>query len=472
MPLTKQMPVDQARTLARAGMDALRRGDSRSARRSFESIVAGGVDDASACVALALACRGLGDGPAALAAVDRALGHEPRNLRALVVKADLLADLGDVRASSSFYLAAVTLAASAGEVPADLRAEIERAKASVEKSTAQIEESVRERLKAAGLLASRFAGRFTQSLDIFFGRKQVHFQQPRYYFFPGLPQIQFYDRDAFPWLDRVEAATDKIRAELVDILKEESAFSPYVQSDSRTPRKEQDGMLDNPDWSAFYLWKNGEIVPENAARAPTALEALAGAPIARVANRSPSILFSLLKPGAHIPPHCGLVNTRLICHLPIVVPGRCVFRVGNEIREWEEGKAWAFDDTIEHEAWNHSDGHARDPALRGLAARTLRGGARAGRVRCSRRSTPSRASGRRGKSRRGGPDGCPTIPLAAFRPGSPGTTIGASLRRRQPIVLAGRRTKCFPASGGPRSRATRLRVRASECSTSPAETAR
>jgi aspartyl/asparaginyl beta-hydroxylase (cupin superfamily) len=28
--------------------------------------------------------------------------------------------------------------------------------------------------------------------------------------------------------------------------------------------------------------------------------------------------------------------------------------VGNEVREWVEGKAWVFDDTIEHEAWNRS----------------------------------------------------------------------------------------------------------------------
>ena len=41
--------------------------------------------------------------------------------------------------------------------------------------------------------------------------------------------------------------------------------------------------------------------------------------------------------------------------LALIVPGKCRLRVGNETREWEEGKAWAFDDTIEHEAWNDSD---------------------------------------------------------------------------------------------------------------------
>ena len=42
-------------------------------------------------------------------------------------------------------------------------------------------------------------------------------------------------------------------------------------------------------------------------------------------------------------------------HLPLVVPPNCRFRVGHDRREWVEGTAWAFDDTIEHEAWNESD---------------------------------------------------------------------------------------------------------------------
>jgi aspartyl/asparaginyl beta-hydroxylase (cupin superfamily) len=39
----------------------------------------------------------------------------------------------------------------------------------------------------------------------------------------------------------------------------------------------------------------------------------------------------------------------------LIVPGPCDFRVGNEVRQWVQGKAWAFDDTIEHEAWNKTD---------------------------------------------------------------------------------------------------------------------
>ena len=74
----------------------------------------------------------------------------------------------------------------------------------------------------------------------------------------------------------------------------------------------------------------------------------------RILGRSPFALFSLLQPGAHIKPHTGLFNTRLICHVPLIVPRGCQIRVGNETREWEEGKALIFDDSFEHEAWNRS----------------------------------------------------------------------------------------------------------------------
>ena len=56
-----------------------------------------------------------------------------------------------------------------------------------------------------------------------------------------------------------------------------------------------------------------------------------------------------------IPPHTGVTNTRLITHLGLIVPENCTFRVGNESRNWTRGKAWIFDDTIEHEARNASD---------------------------------------------------------------------------------------------------------------------
>jgi aspartyl/asparaginyl beta-hydroxylase (cupin superfamily) len=70
---------------------------------------------------------------------------------------------------------------------------------------------------------------------------------------------------------------------------------------------------------------------------------------------APTAFFSSLEPHVRIPPHTGSTNVRLIVHLPLIVPGQCFFRVANETREWQFAKAWVFDDSIEHEAWNDSD---------------------------------------------------------------------------------------------------------------------
>jgi aspartyl/asparaginyl beta-hydroxylase (cupin superfamily) len=72
-------------------------------------------------------------------------------------------------------------------------------------------------------------------------------------------------------------------------------------------------------------------------------------------GKAPTVMFSVLQPRTAIPPHTGSTNARVTVHLPLVVPPGCRFRVGGETREWREGEAWAFDDTIEHEAWNDSD---------------------------------------------------------------------------------------------------------------------
>lgn len=298
----------------------------------------------------ALAAGRAGDHRAALAALDQVLAAQPRNLRALIAKADTLLALGDARAASAFYRVVVDIAPPPSEMPADLRDHVSRAAALCERYARAFETFLRERLRPPE------GSRFDESLDILTGRKKVYFQEPRKYFFPRLPQIQFYPREAMPWLPALEAATDDIRAELLQVLREDSAaFRPYVERHARLPHLNALGLLDNPAWSAFFLTKNGEPVPQNAARCPKTMAALAEVPLALVKGRSPSVIFSLLRPGAHIPPHTGEVNTRLICHLPLIVPPDCALRVGNDTRAVVEGKAWVFDDTVEHEAWNRSN---------------------------------------------------------------------------------------------------------------------
>jgi aspartyl/asparaginyl beta-hydroxylase (cupin superfamily) len=127
-----------------------------------------------------------------------------------------------------------------------------------------------------------------------------------------------------------------------------------------TPQSKWSGLDKSLDWGAFHLWKEGERVDANCARAPRTAAFVESLPLCRIEGRAPAVFFSILKAGSHIPPHTGVTNVRSIVHLPLIVPEECGFRVGGETREWRKAEAFVFDDTIEHEAWNRSD---RDRAV-------------------------------------------------------------------------------------------------------------
>jgi len=348
MPLS----VAEAERLARAGAEALRAGQAGEAVRLFAQIAAAGMANVQIWLLLAHSSRLAGDADEAERAADAVLREDDRNLRALIIKGDCRREAGDDRAAASFYKAANSTAAQAGQLPPDLAAELER----VRKANQEIEGGFRRQLTAslaaAGLAGDAPSPRFRQSIDILLGEKQVYLQQPTAYFFPGLPQVQFYERSDFPWAEAIEAAADDVRAELDAALAADAPFKPYLEASKDRPRSDFHGMLDNPAWSTLYLWENGGAVERNVALFPKTFAALGHVPMPHITTRAPSILFSLLKPGARIAPHHGMINTRLICHLPLIVPPGCGFRCGNEMREWEPGRLLVFDDTIEHEAWN------------------------------------------------------------------------------------------------------------------------
>lgn len=152
-----------------------------------------------------------------------------------------------------------------------------------------------------------------------------------------------------------EAAGDDIRREYSDLASHEDRFSAYVDDKAREPHLRQHALADSRDWSAIHLIRNGERIDDNIARCPKTMAALGHVPLPEVVANSPTILFSRLLAGTHIPPHHGMMNTRLICHLPIILPDHCSIRVGNQTRSWTYGEVLIFDDSIEHEAHNNSD---------------------------------------------------------------------------------------------------------------------
>ena len=305
---------------------------------------------------LAIACRETGDGAACGAALDRLLAIQRRAVRALLMKGDLAREAGDDRGATAFYRRASAEAGLQPSLPSDLQQQIPIALQWVEEAERRWRRELEERLQAAGCGPESRSLRFQQSLEILYGEKQLYLQQPTLYNFPGLPHVQFYERDQFDWVPALEAETPAIMEELGALAGREDLFRPYmVSNNERPPSAGYHGLVDNPDWSSMYLWSEGGPVEGVTERCPRTMAALQKTPLARMSVRAPVIMFSLLKGGARIPPHHGSTNVRLICHLPLVVPPRCGFRVGNEVREWEPGKLLIFDDTIEHEAWNESN---------------------------------------------------------------------------------------------------------------------
>jgi aspartate beta-hydroxylase len=194
-------------------------------------------------------------------------------------------------------------------------------------------------------------------MAILMQKQRIYQQQPSFVYFPQLAAIEFHDRARFPWLDSIEAAADDIRAELIDVLTADSvALEPYVShASARTIEEKWRELHQSRRWSVYYLWRNGVPNRDHLARCPRTAAALQGWPRCEVPSSSPNALFSILDSKTRIPPHTGTDNTRLFVHLPLIIPPGCWFRVGAEQREWQPGKAFVFDDTIEHEAWNGSD---------------------------------------------------------------------------------------------------------------------
>jgi aspartyl/asparaginyl beta-hydroxylase (cupin superfamily) len=336
-----------------AGFFALREGRGAGARDFFQKAISAGARNPDVWFGLSHAQRMLGAPDEELAALDQALGLDSRYMPALIGKGDWFARTGDVRAADSFYAAVQQLASTLPTLETDLRRQLERISTVRRQFAEAFEGHLRASLQTEGL-GQPGTERFSRALDLLLGRRQVYPQQPRHFYFPELPQIEFYPREQFDWAPQLEAATDDIREELRGVLAGRTGIVPYLQTSADRPRFNTNGLDDNPDWSACYLIRNGEVVAENADRCPRTLAALSAAPLCRIDGRTPSVLFSLLQPGTRIPPHNGFMNARLICHLPLIVPSDCAIRVGNDTHVWKEGELVMFDDSIEHEAWNMS----------------------------------------------------------------------------------------------------------------------
>lgn len=342
---TDSLPV--ALTLARSG-------DLDGARAMLLRLMATAPEGADPCVLLAGIEQRRGDTDGERNALNEALRRAPRHLSALLARAALERRAGDDRAAVRFFSTALAVADHTPPPPA-FDAAIADARAFVAGAGDRFAATLAAAIEGAGLSGGDLPPRVGEAIELLLGRRTLHLQQPSMFYYPGLAQRAFFERADFDWVPAVEAATDKIREELRALLTGDEAFAPYVRSVPDQPAP-ANHLLDDPAWGAVHLFEGGRPHPVHAARCPAAMAALAQAPQPAIGTRSPMALFSRLKPGTHIRPHHGVFNTRLICHLPLIVPPGCGIRVGAETREWREGELLIFDDSFEHEAWNRGTG--------------------------------------------------------------------------------------------------------------------
>lgn len=351
--MTADPAKSQLEALAHRGIDALRSGNPAAARTAFEAIAACGRATPQIWLFLAQSCDMIDDRPAARAALAQVLGLDPANPYALVMHGELHSRDGDDRAAANWYDRALDAASRIPGLPADLVTRLNRAAAELAAIAGRFTAAMEAALTAAGVDPAQTGERFAESLAIVGGTAQPMLQQPTSFYFPGLPQRPFYDPADFAWVPALEAAMPAIRAEAQAVLADRAGVAPYVEAPKDRPAKAH-SLLNDARWSAFHLVQGGTPVSANAARCPATMVAIQSLPIPVIAGRSPMVLFSILAPGTHIEPHHGMLNTRLICHLPLIVPPDCRLRVGNQTRTVAAGKMLIFDDSIEHEAWNDS----------------------------------------------------------------------------------------------------------------------
>jgi len=188
------------------------------------------------------------------------------------------------------------------------------------------------------VLDGKDAQRFHAYVATFAARPRIHWLGQ----YPGLAKQAWHDPARFPIVASLEDAFHDIRHEIGSV-------------DATQFHREAEPIGRTGSWDVLMFYERGRKNVEACSRCPITAEIIERAGAIRTL---PGLIYaSRLKPGTHINAHQGPTNIRVRCHLPLLVPdGDCAIRVGAETRRWEEGRCVVFDDSLDHEAWNHGSG--------------------------------------------------------------------------------------------------------------------
>jgi aspartate beta-hydroxylase len=352
---------DHVEALNVVGLAALRDGDIDRALTLLKRAVAVDGGQALTFLHLGRAHAAAFELDPAAAAYASALAREPKLHAARLHLGELHEKRGDTARAVMTYARALNDAQAEGRwlnaatTPNALQVAVGHAQQFVrERRLAGFAELMEPFAKTYGRGAMR---RVEQAVRIHLHLEQPVFpdprQKPSFLFFPGLPATPYFDKGLIPEIEDLEARTNDIRAELKALLPG-VAGRERVFHDGELEQANLRGLDTPPSWNGYYFFRHGERRADNCAACPITAAALDALPLARVRGHGPEVLYSVFSPGTHLLPHCGVTNTRVVAHLPLMIPEDCALRVGGEEHHWREGEVVVFDDTYDHEAWNRS----------------------------------------------------------------------------------------------------------------------
>jgi aspartate beta-hydroxylase len=352
---------DNVEALNVAALGALRRGQARRAVELLGRATAAAPDDPPTHHHLGRAYQAVGELLPACAAHARAVRLEPNFFLARLFWAACLEQLRDAENACIQYKRALDDAHAQGRwldpatTVASLRPAVEHAVLAVRRGRRAAFETL------LAPLHQRFGRdamkRVDRCLRIYLSEEPPVYpdprQRPSFLLFPDLPPSAYFDPALFGWIEALQDATDAIRGELEQLLPSPSGRERVFANEALEAENLRNAA--GPAvWNGYYFYRHGIRRDENCARCPATARALDALPLSAIRDHGPEVLFSVFTPGTHLKPHRGVTNTRAVGHLPLIIPEDCALRVGGEVHEWREGRVVVFDDTYEHEAWNHS----------------------------------------------------------------------------------------------------------------------
>lgn len=347
-------------------MCALARGELPDARRMLERAAELEPEQPEVWKSLGIVHLAADQAVDALAAFERALQLDPQHFVSRLHRGAALERLGRIYDAIASYYGAIVAAQNQGlwlseaTTAPGLRVAVRHAMRSVNENRRRLFLDLLAPLRQRyGIDSLR---RVEQGLMIYLGDVPANYpdprQRPKFFYVPGLRTQPYFERGLFPWHADLEKHTDLIRGELRGVLADSQVMEPFLGTNDNRLLKEQKllaGTRGEAQWNSFFFHRHGEVFEQNAKLCPRTTEVLNSLPLVHIREHAPEVLFSVLTPGSHILPHHGITNTRLVTHLPLIIPEGCAIRVGGIEHTWREGRCVTFDDTFEHEAWNRSD---------------------------------------------------------------------------------------------------------------------